>query len=263
MTVVNKEDRITNPGSMHHRVLYSLVPGVLILLVLTGKLNTDAALHESLQSELRLTQAPKIAVRIDTVYGNRRVYTGDEENYRVRVNERASWPIKYEWILPGGIQTSGNNIIHKFEKFGKYQIDVVVSNRYGKDSARIWVYAVDRDVLLQKTAQRADSKVSPKVIRDDAAVEIRVLANDLVVEGTYYSWVVETYLNRIKAERALRSYTELGLSNLRVFEDVSGSGSTAFRVVIGKFKTQRRAVTQKNSIERSVRRSVSLITIRG
>ena len=140
---------------------------------------------------------------------------------------------------------------------------MVVSNEYGRDSERIWVWVVDRTIVRPSVAaSEAGGKNGPG-LEEINTISVQLAPSDVITEGIYYSWAVETYLSRLSAQSATREYAQLGLSHVRVYEDDSGSGSTAFRVLLGRYGTQKQAVIRKKNLESLVERPLSLITIRG
>lgn len=241
--------------------LLSVIPAVMIVLLLTVQ-NTQVP-PDATKDRSTLDLSDLNTVQIDTVYGTRRAYTDLEYNYRVRVKDGATWPIKYNWTIDEDLQTAGNNIVHQFKRPGKFPIDVVVSNEYGEDTARIWVYVIDRTIVRPPVADVESTPESNDAVPDIKSVAVQLVPSDVPVEGTYFSWAVETYLSRLSAQSALSHYVDMGLPNVRVYEDDAGSGSTAFRVLVGKYVTQQKAIKGKEKLESLVERPVSLITIRG
>lgn len=201
-------------------------------------------------------------VRIDTVYGRRTLYTGEDENYRVRVKPGATWPIAYRWRLGDGTRTIGNNVVHHYDQPGLYRLHVLVSNRYGSDSTSIWIRVLEERPIVAVPPSPLSIGATSTDGEEEELIEGAVLQNSVVQDDTYYSWMVETHLNRMGAESAAQNYSELGLEQVRVFVDTSGKGSTAYRVLVGHFRMKDRALREKRHIKDLTKRPVILITIR-
>lgn len=199
-------------------------------------------------------------VRIDSVYGSRRLVVGEEENYRVRLRADAAWPIQYEWNMGDGVRAVGNNIVHAYEEPGHFMVKVAVRNQYGADSTWIIVDVVPRDALVVSTMPVSGaSSGSPA----DASTGNGVANSeeDAQDPNRYFAWVIESHIERSSAEAAVRKYQGLGLSNLRVYRDTSGSGSDAFRVVVGRYTSTRLAVVDRTVVESKSQRPAWLLTI--
>ena len=100
-----------------HHFLFSIVPGAVLILLLSASELPGLVTDPSIGARQNLEDLN--LVQIDTLYGSRRVYTDMEYNYRVRVKDNATWPIRYDWTIDEEIQTSGNNIVHQFTRPGK------------------------------------------------------------------------------------------------------------------------------------------------
>lgn len=224
----------------------------------TEEAETPVALEESHVSEF--AAAAILRVKVDSIYGGRQLVVGQEENYRARLKSDAAWPVAYEWDMGDGIRAMGNNIVHFYESPGHYLVKVIARNQYGADST--WtIVNVAPDYESEKT----------RVVQGATTTEIqqasvaRATNNRVDPQESesrqYFAWVIESHTDRPSAEAAVRRYVGRGLRNLRVYRDQSGSGSDAYRVVVGSYDSTRLALAEKSLVESKSQRPPWLITI--
>jgi PKD repeat protein len=167
-----------------------------------------------------------------------------------------------------GTKAVGNNIVHHYRRPGTYAVKVRAVNPYGQDSYELVVdVRAERNILAASLADGATRERRVAAARNGGTV---AATNDVVgmsrsprTSGSreYYSWVIETHLDRSNAERAVSVYKDSGVENVRVYIDRSGVGSTAYRVVQGKYSNTRRALNARGQLERIAKRRLSLIAI--
>lgn len=185
-------------------------------------------------------------VRIVNVYGSRNLRVGQRENFRVRVNDGAAWPITYRWSMGDGTLTEGNNVVHAYQRPGRYRVIVTARNARGMatDSIFVTVTAPPRVVVpaeVEESAPRAAGVGDPPVeapagTAPTPAVPASPLRGPegIAWDRGGYTLMAASHFDRDAAERhALR----LRRSGYRVgiVVDQKQGASTAYRVVVGQF----------------------------
>lgn len=206
-------------------------------------------------------------VRIENVYGRTRLEVGEEENFRVRFNAEAAWPIVHYWDFGDGTFAEGNNVVHRFEKPGRYEIIAHAKNSAGEDYDTLYVNVVEppeptelfaesepeKEVASARTPVVSDTvKVQKKPeetapVSQPANTSRRIVAIDWSKGG--YTWVVRTFLKREEAENLAMSFARRGYRSGIIIDD-SGPGSVAYRVIMGQYETADAAVRARPEIEK-------------
>lgn len=207
-------------------------------------------------------------VRIDTLYGSRNLVVGHEENYRVRIQPDAAWPVIYDWDMGDGVRSRGNNVVHRYQKPGYYTLRVVAHNRYDADSTFTVIRvrpanasSTGRVVFpAPEPTRTAGSRSASRDVGNDESSSGSADASPISSE--YYSWLLESHFSNAAAQAALKRLRTEGIGSARVYVDRSGSGSVAYRVVVGSYTSTRSALMDRPDIQEKAGRSVSLFTIR-
>ena len=69
--------------------------------------------------------------------------------------------------------------------------------------------------------------------------------------------MIATFLNQALAEKFVQQYRQLG-NRAGVLIDTKGLGSTAYRVVLGQFATERDALAARRQLPRDIRSAAIL-----
>ena len=240
---------------------------MLLLLVVTvgfTYLAPTAIVDSAAQISTDSNSSDQREVRIDSLYGARSVQVGTEQNYRVRVEAGAEWPIRYAWVLDGAINMIGNNVVHIFDTPGVHTLSVEVSNRVSKDFVSIQIIVTDpAEIKRQENLLSRLSEPEPVAPVADEISTTQSPEDKILPDGNYYSWVVESDFTRSSAEKTMKEVRNLGFKNVRVYRDSGGSGSVIFRVLVGKYSSSRSAMNAKKKIATTTGRAPNLTLIKG
>lgn len=206
---------------------------------------------------------------IDTLYGARSLELGELENYRVRVEPGAVWPIQYFWEMGDGTESIGNNIVHRYSRPGTYRVKVRARNRVNTTVGELYVTVgggeaepvTVRPPVIAASEQRETVMPSGTEVKTRPTPKTKLTAEERLEDDEddqSFAWVMETTLDQSSAERALRRYRNDGIPGVRILIDPSGKGSPAYRIVIGNYLTLDSAARAKEAIEELVGKSVWL-----
>lgn len=205
-----------------------------------------------------VAQQQNQAVRIVQIYGRTRLETGQEENYRARVNDRAARPITFRWSMGDGTLAEGNNVAHRYTRPGRYRVIVTARNARGidTDSTFVTVTAAPRQVTVKDdpasdptpSSRNASARTAtPSVSRESAVRSTATIDWD---RGGY-TLMVGTFTDARQAENHALALRRDGYRTGIVVDERDGM-STVYRVVVGQFETgdaaaaERRLMVQRN-----------------
>lgn len=195
-------------------------------------------------------------VRIAAIEGKRSLVTGEKAEYRVHLDAGARQPVTYTWDLSDGSQATGSQVVLTFEQAGLYTLLVTARNRDGldRDTVRIHVNptktppaappdlpAAEAPPATPVVASAVDTPSAPSPPRSRT---VRSSTPLLVWPQTGYTWVVATHLHRQQADMAALRYQRAGFQ-AGIVVDEQGSGSTAYRVVVGHYATPQAALQSR------------------
>lgn len=193
-------------------------------------------------------------VRIISVYGARALVVGREENYRVRVNDGAAWPINYRWSMGDGTLAQGNNVVHAYSRPGRYRVIVTARNARGVDTDSIFVNVTSpprASIPLESGAEERSraaaaatggagggSAEPAKPARNaaPASSESPLRSAQGIEWGRGgFTLLVSNYFDREAAENRALALRREGYRVGIMVDDKNERASTAYRVVIGQF----------------------------
>jgi len=199
--------------------------------------------------------------RILSIEGKRSLMVGEGATYRIHLHPDASQPVTYTWDLSDGSQATGAWLSLQFEQPGLYTLRVTARNRKGVDkdtlrvhvrgtaqlpSARAITPAASAESLPSTTSTVAPVKTS-SVSKGNHPPTPRTAPPLLVWPRTGYTWIVGTHLHPQQANLAAMRYRKEGFQ-AGIVVDTSGSGSTAYRVVVGHYGTPDAALQGRSAL---------------
>ncbi len=213
-----------------------------------------------------LVETPVVVkkVKIVAIYGKRTLEAGEVSNYIIRTNSGATYPIDYYWDAGDGVFIEGRSVDLQFEKEGLYTITVTARNRYGTDSETLVIKVIAPSVRerskevaetpaapVERTPRgspRGSTRPSRAATPDRAAL---FGSENIALNQGGYTWVIETHLHRETAELDVINYRVAGF-RAGVFVDDEGSGSTAYRIIIGHFPTEQAALQARSRLPKNI-----------
>ncbi len=197
-------------------------------------------------------------VRVAEIFGRRRLQVGQTENYRVRVEPGAAWPIEYAWDLGDGTRAVGNNVAHRYMQEGRYRVAIRVRNRGGADSLSFTVVVEPPPVAVAEPAVAGEAatktKQGPSARPAFRPTSLHAFGGIDPSQGGY-TWIVQTFLDREQAAAQVRHYRAAGY-RADVLIDESGEGSPAYRVALGQFATEQEARAARRALPTDVLSSI-------
>ena len=199
----------------------------------------------------------RVNLKLKEVFGRRQLMVGEEENYRVSLVDDRARPVRFLWDMGDGVIAPGNNVVHRYDAAGLYEALVIGSTASASDTLLFLIEVVEPqssiEVVDDNVTAIPASQRNPNITRQPSAESSTSSQSD----GRIYSWVAESFLNRPSAERAMSKYPLAGLVP-RIYEDSSGSGSVAYRILVGQYNSVRAAMAAKARVERVSPRNIFL-----
>jgi len=209
-------------------------------------------------------------IKIIQLYGRDTLAVGEVETYRVRVN--SPYEAAYQWRVVGGQEIGGNPVVYRFDEPGEYQLIATARNPRSSDSDTMTVFVTGKRIPPTRLAANRDPETkNPETARAKAepesgstkaasATTVKTAGTGPVKsykpkaaglkEGTTgsYTWVIATYFQRPDAEALANAYRAVGFRT-SVIVDTGGKGSTVFRVALGRFETEAKALEAKAEVK--------------
>jgi hypothetical protein len=153
-----------------------------------------------------------------------------------------------------GTLSIGNNIVHGYERPGRFRVRVWARNSVSVDSSEIIVRVradevvpVEPPVVAAKVESPPNAQARRRPGQNTSVHEAPI--NEEIEQGQVFAWVLGTHLEKSSAERSLQEYRASNVPGVRILEDRSGKGATAWRVAIGNYVSLDSAVRSKEKIE--------------
>lgn len=249
-------------------------PGVLALL--TGAVLLAAALPAG-TVRAQPYALGKDRPNVVKIHGDRTVEAGVLQNYRAQIVYGARAPLEYFWDFGDGSFAEGNNVAHRFEEPGTYEVTLVTRNGRGTSVERFTITVEPSSHPRPATAEAATGD-DPPVTRTSSggapAAKTRKAAppsrrparlpgspaSGIAWSQGGYTWVVATHLVREGAEADVQRFRNAEYQTGLVIDD-SGPGSTAYRVVIGQYATEKAALAARASLPQDIPGGVWLLPL--
>ena len=214
-------------------------------------------------------------VSIVEVHGKRTLEVSEIANFRVDTAPSAAPPNDFFWESEAGVFARGRSIDLQFVEKGNYTITVTALNGYNADRVTFDITVKAPSVTAAPSTtreQRPQSRRRRTATQSNEAAEQPTSApfersalyssKGVARDQGGYSWVIATHLHRQVAVSDMVRYRVAGYRT-GLFEDNNGSGSIAYRVLIGQFPTEEAALQARPQLPNDIPGGVWLLQLNG
>ncbi len=208
-------------------------------------------------------QTPPQPVALTAIHGPRAMVLDSVLNLRATVTPSTTRPVEYLWDLGDGVSSEGVVIAHRYDEPGPYTVTLIASNAVGRDTlqTKILVTAPTQSqtahtgaVPNENGAIPSSANASPRTVVPSQTETYASLLNrarkslftrpPTPPTGTGFTWILASDLERKRLQTVA---VDLVLQGLRVeiYEDTTGPGSPAYRLMCGHFSDPREALTAR------------------
>jgi PKD repeat protein len=231
-----------------------------LLLLALGLLVAAWGGPEAAAQSASRSASPPHPVRLTALYPPAPAVAGTWGTYRVRIAPDVPLPVRYVWDFGDGSMSSGPVVAYAYDRPGTYTLTVTARNAHGTDTLQ-----TDLVVVAPEEARRARAGATPVTTaasgsagtsgKASAAPRARrsfersslLGSGGVSLAAGGYTWVVASSLHDRPMRFRSLDYRLRGYRS-GVFAAATGSGSPAYRVVLGQFETTGAALAARSAL---------------